>query len=69
MDGLIDPLATFPVRIPSQNDYKSIKISSETPKLTLQKSQKTSRRPKTDNRMLTDNQPIKNKIDNWMFEW
>ena len=41
-EGLIDTLATFFVRIPSQNDYKSIKIFSETPKTTLPQSAKTS---------------------------
>ena len=36
-ESLIDTLATFSVTVPSQNPYKSNKISSQTPKLTLRK--------------------------------
>ena len=39
-DGLIDPVASFFVRIPSQNDYKSIKISSKHQKTPSEKVQK-----------------------------
>ena len=41
-------MASFFVRIPSQNPYKLTGISSKTPKNTLQKSQKKPNFPKTD---------------------
>ena len=50
------------VRIPSQNDYKSIKISSETPQTTFQKSsQKYQNVTISENRFLLENSFVKSR--------
>ena len=55
-DGLIDPVSSFRVSVPSQNPYTSIKISSETPETTLQQSSKKINNVKfSENRFLLEN--------------